>query len=80
MLVEGTIPQEVLVELANRWEPEASSSPIGFRKATCVVCAAPMVEMFHIWIKDGGFKKELHMCLECGEGYGLRPTDSHSDQ
>lgn len=65
------ITQEQLVDLANHWEPEASQSPPGFRKATCVVCAAPMVEMWHLWLGDGGFKKEIHMCARCGMDYGL---------
>ena len=59
------IPPETVLELANYWEPEASSSPPGYRQATCVKCAQPMVEMWHIWLRDGGFRKEIHMCWDC---------------
>lgn len=67
------VPQSVLVELAERWEPEASASPPGFRRATCVICGRPMESMWHLWIHEGGFKKELHACKECGLGLGLEP-------
>lgn len=60
------IPPGKLLELANRWEPEASSSPPVFRAATCVQCGEPMAEMWHVWLKDGGFKKEIHLCWDCG--------------
>jgi hypothetical protein len=30
-----------------------------------------MTEMWHIWLKDGGFKKEIHLCKKCGYKYNL---------
>lgn len=63
------ISQEELLELANKHEPEASASPPGFRQATCVKCGEPMVEMWHLWLHTGGFKKEIHMCGDCGKDY-----------
>ena len=63
------ISQEELLELANKHEPEASASPPGYRKATCVKCGAEMVEMWHLWLHTGGFKKEIHMCGDCGKDY-----------
>lgn len=60
------IPQQVLLELANRHEPFASSSPPGYRKATCVDCGKTMTRMWHCWLRDGGFKKEIHLCRRCG--------------
>lgn len=63
------ISQEELLALANKHEPEASASPPGFRKATCVKCGEPMVEMWHLWLNEGGFKKEIHMCENCGKDY-----------
>ena len=65
--------QQDLVDLANLHEPEASSSPPEYRPATCVVCSRPMTSMWHLWLHEGGFKKEIHMCLVCGEKYGLHP-------
>jgi hypothetical protein len=61
------IPQSQLLEWANKWEPEASASPPAYRKASCVQCGEPMVEMWHLWLSDGGFKKEVHLCRTCGE-------------
>jgi hypothetical protein len=57
--------------LALLHEPEASSSPDGFRLATCVVCKRPMVAMWHLWLDAGGLKKEIHMCHKCAtDEYG----------
>lgn len=61
------IPKEELLRLANQWEPEASAAPPGYRKATCAGCGAEMVEMWHCWLHEGGFKKEIHLCWTCGE-------------
>jgi hypothetical protein len=61
-----SIPQEQLLELANRWEPEASASEPTYRQATCAGCGTPMVKMWHVWLHDGGFKKEVHLCWTCG--------------
>lgn len=68
--------QQTLVDLANRWEPEASNSPPGFRRATCVVCAREMESMWHLWLEDGGFKKEIHACRECGRDLGLEAPET----
>lgn len=65
------IPMEERARLALLHEPAASSSPDGYRRATCVVCSDPMVEMWHLWLDDGGLKKEIHMCARCAtEVYG----------
>lgn len=63
------ISQRELLELANKHEPEASASPPGYRQATCVKCGKPMIYMWHLWLNVGGFKKEIHMCFECGKPY-----------
>ena len=60
------IPQAELLRLANQWEPEASKSEPTFRQACCVQCGRPMLEMWHVWLHEGGFKKEVHLCWECG--------------
>lgn len=63
------ITQKELLALANQHEPRASASPPGFRMATCVKCSKPMIYMWHLWLNIGGFKKEIHMCEECGDEY-----------
>lgn len=75
MIELPNIPQEELMRLAERHEPEASESKPSFRKATCVVCESPMVVMAHYWLKytdSQGQKwvKELHLCRECVQAYG----------
>jgi HNH endonuclease len=63
------ISQEELLKLANQYEPQASSSPPSYRQATCVKCGKKMIYMWHLWLKEGGFKKECHMCFDCGRPY-----------
>lgn len=72
-----SIPYSEIVRLIEKWEPEASHSPITYRQATCIKCAEPMVEMYHVWanvqITDGRwFCKEIHVCLSCGGEYVVR--------
>jgi len=68
------LSQFELARLANLHEPKASSSPPGFRLATCVVCERPMVSMWHLWLADGGLKKEIHMCHACATDVYGAPT------
>ncbi len=58
-----------LLRLANLHEPEASASPPSYRMATCVRCGRRMARMWHLWLHDGGFKKEIHLCRRCGKHY-----------
>ena len=63
------ISQNELRRLADKHEPQASASPPAFRMATCVACGKRMVRMWHLWLRDGGFKKEVHLCRRCGKAY-----------
>ena len=66
--VKWPLPQRERLRLAMHWEIgpyPASSSPDGFRLATCVVCARPMVAMWHLWVIGASIKKEIHMCAFC---------------
>lgn len=69
------IPQSELMRLANKWEPEASQSPPGYRAPTCVKCGRKMFfRMWHLWLNyvdEHGkhWVKELHMCRSCGREY-----------
>jgi hypothetical protein len=65
--------QRELVALADHWEPEASSSPPGFRLARCVICGHRMIRMWHLWVHDGGYKKEVHCCRYCGKARHFAP-------
>lgn len=63
------ISQAELLALVNKHEPEASASSPEYRLATCVKCGTPMIRMWHLWLGDGGFKKEVHLCGRCGLDY-----------
>lgn len=61
-----TLSQEILLEQANKWEPEASRAPQSFRLAHCAYCGRALIfRMYHCWINKGGFKKELHFHKRC---------------
>lgn len=79
--MEISISQAELMRLCERWEPEASQTPIGFRKSKCVVCAEEMTEMFHCWLNytdshGTRWTKEVHLCLACGSKYAVGDPDS----
>lgn len=63
------ITQAELLALALRHEPEASASKPSYRMATCVKCLRPMIRMWHCWLTIGDFKKEVHLCYQCGLDY-----------
>lgn len=68
------MPMWERARLALVHEPKASNSPDSYRLATCVVCERPMVAMHHLWLDDGGLKKEIHLCHVCAtDRYGA-PT------
>lgn len=69
------IPLRERARLALTHEPQASSSPDGYRLATCVLCERPMVSMWHLWLRAviHGliYVKEIHMCHACAtDWYG----------
>ena len=70
------IPMVTRARLALAHEPEASSSPDGYRLATCVVpwCKREMVSMWHLWLDASGIKKEIHMCHQCATDFFGAPT------
>jgi hypothetical protein len=59
------ISQKKLRLLVQLHEPKASKSKQQFRMATCVACGNPMIEMWHCWLEQAGFKKEVHLCDHC---------------
>ena len=60
------VPQRKLHLLAELHEPKASASPQSFRRATCVACGRQLLgRMWHCWLHEGLFKKEIHLCDPC---------------
>jgi len=43
-----------------------------YRKFTCASCGKEMIKAWHIHCLTGGYKREFHLCKECGLIYGLR--------
>lgn len=41
-----------------KWKPEYR----GFR---CAKCQRPMRKAWHVWLRKGGFKLEVHFCKKC---------------
>jgi len=41
-----------------KWEPEYR----GFR---CAKCQKPMRKAWHVWLRKGRFKLEVHFCNKC---------------
>lgn len=86
VLVDKTWPLtfRTRTRLAMAHEPKASSSPDGFRLATCVVCERPMVAMWHLWVNfkevripdlvETNMVKEIHMCHACATDIFGAPT------
>jgi hypothetical protein len=44
-----------------------------YRQSLCSVCLKPKNKFWHIWLVEGGYKKEIHICRKCGKAYGLEP-------
>jgi RNase P subunit RPR2 len=56
------IAQTVLAQLANKWEIKWTPE---YRRAICISCGRNVHKMWHIWLEEGGFKKEVHICKQC---------------
>ena len=43
-----------------------------YRRSMCTGCLRKGHKFWHIWLEDGGFKKEIHLCRKCGLKYGMK--------
>lgn len=67
------ILQDELLELARKWEKDITFLP-SLRRPTCAKCGYEMDgQMWHCWLKDGEYFKEIHICRECGDKYYSKP-------
>jgi RNase P subunit RPR2 len=62
------ITQEELVRLANKWPIDWKPK---YRRPICANCGVTMAVMWHCWLNEGGYKKEIHLCKKCGNQYNL---------
>lgn len=62
--------QTQLAALAESWEPAASHSPPARRLSRCAACGRRTIRPWHLWLHDGGFQKELHVCNRCVKARG----------
>ena len=65
------ITQKQLDELVRKWgEPNLIPQ---YRRPTCANCGKTMYfGMWHCFIKEYGYKREVHLCKRCGKKYNLK--------
>lgn len=64
------VPQDVLAKMANNYEPALTDTlpTQKHRFATCASCGKRLIlGMYHCWLRNGGFYKEIHLCSKCWE-------------
>lgn len=66
------VSQKTLLRLARSY-PKPNLAKQEYRQATCANCERPMVRMYHCWLTQGGFYKELHLCKTCYETLRYHP-------
>jgi hypothetical protein len=53
-----------ILKIVKKWkikkEPE-------YRIFKCAKCQRPIRKAWHVWLKKGGFKLEVHFCKKCFE-------------
>lgn len=67
------ITQQQALELLRKWEPLTfipEYIPV-YRAYTCADCAKEIRKAWHIHCLIGGYKREFHLCRNCGLKYGL---------
>lgn len=63
------ITQEELQELVDQWD--VSYEPT-FRRPGCARCGRTLwFRMWHVFLKEFGNRREIHLCKHCGRHYGL---------
>jgi len=43
-----------------------------YRRSLCTSCLKQGNKFWHIWLDEGGYKKEIHICRKCGLEYGMK--------
>jgi hypothetical protein len=61
-----SVKSKILANLANNYTPDWEQK---FRMATCAACGRRMIRMFHCWLHQAGWMKEVHLCKHCWKHY-----------
>lgn len=62
------ITNDQAIELLRKWEIDWTPRYRGF---ICACCGKEIKKAWHIHCMDGEFKREIHLCRECGRRYGM---------
>lgn len=62
------ITQKQCLAILNKWEINWTPE---YRTFTCGRCGRTIRKSWHIHCKEGGFKREFHLCKSCGKKYNL---------
>lgn len=69
------ITQQEAIEIIDRWPREMTPRYRGF---VCGGCAKEnMHKAWHIHVDQPPYKRELHLCYECGLAYNLNKGVKH---
>lgn len=63
------ITNEQAIELLRRWEIDWTPR---YRGYTCARCGKTIEKAWHIHCEDGEFKREIHLCRDCGLVYDMK--------
>lgn len=64
------ITQKQLQKLVDKWDVSYKPS---FRNPTCADCGKTMYfRMWHVFLKEFGNKREIHLCKRCGRKWGIK--------
>ncbi len=54
--------QREILRIVQKWRISWRPEYRGFR---CAKCQRLMRKAWHVWLRDGGYKVEVHFCKEC---------------
>lgn len=64
------ISQKELKRFVEKWDINYKPT---YRVPRCASCGKKMYfKMWHVFLKEFGYKREVHLCKECGKKYGLK--------
>ena len=54
--------EKEILRIVRLWRIKRTPEYRGFR---CAKCQRVMRKAWHVWLRDGGFKVEVHFCKRC---------------
>ena len=62
------ITSKQILDMIAAWDIDYTPK---YRRSVCTGCGKQGHKFWHIWLEDGGFMKEVHLCRKCGEKYKM---------